>query len=221
MLANYLTQGEVCTNASRVFVPKSLLKEFTEKLLAEVKKLATKQGDPLLDDTRMGATICQDHMNKVLGYIDSARKEGATILFGGERVTPQSEDINDGFYLSPCVITDTNDSMKVVREEIFGAALIIIPFDTEEESVHRVNDTSFGLAAGLFTRNMRRAYEVAARLQAGTVFVNTYNDVDVTVPFGGVRNSGFGRENGVAAMQHYTSIKSVYVDTSDKLCSPF
>jgi aldehyde dehydrogenase family 9 protein A1 len=222
MLANYLTQGEVCTNATRVFVHKSVLSEFTEKLLAEVKKLATKVGDPLLDETRMGATICEDHMNKVLGFIESARQEGATVLFGGERIKPAgSDEVKDGWYLSPCVITDTNDNMRVVREEIFGAVCLIIPFDTEEEAIQRVNNTNFGLAAGLFSRNMRRAYEVAARLNAGTVFVNTYNDVDVAVPFGGVKNSGFGRENGAAALQHYTTIKSVYVDTSDKLCSPF
>ncbi|VDL74564.1 unnamed protein product [Nippostrongylus brasiliensis] len=217
MMANFFSQGQVCTNASKVLVHRSLEAEFV-KLLRE-KTEAMKVGDPLEEDTRVGASISREHMEKVKSYIDGAVAAGASVVCGGDAV--KVAGLEDGFYLSPCVLSNIRTDMDVYREEIFGAVLLVIPFDSEDEAVDMANDTTMRLAAGLFTRDLSRAHRIADRLQAGNVYVNTYNDVSPFVPFGGYGDAGFGRENGVAALEHYSQIKSVFVSTAPKLDNPF
>uniref|UniRef100_A0A7I4Z592 Aldedh domain-containing protein n=1 Tax=Haemonchus contortus TaxID=6289 RepID=A0A7I4Z592_HAECO len=217
MMANFYSQGQVCTNASKVLVHRSLEDNFVASLREKTK--AMKIGDPLEETTRVGAHISREHMEKVKKYIDGAKAAGARVICGGEPI--QVNGLEAGFYLSPCILSNIKKDMDVYREEIFGSVLLIIPFDTEEEAIGIANDTTLGLAAGLFTKDLARAHRVADRLHAGNVYVNTYNDVSPFVPFGGYGDSGFGRENGVAALEHYSQIKSVFVSIASKLENPF
>uniref|UniRef100_A0A8R1HUR2 Aldedh domain-containing protein n=1 Tax=Caenorhabditis japonica TaxID=281687 RepID=A0A8R1HUR2_CAEJA len=212
MLANFLNQGQVCTNATRVFVQKSIITEFTEAVVKEANE-KLKIGDPLNEDTRVGSNINEQHLQRILGYVESAKAEGGEILRGGVRVHP--EGVEGGAYFDPAIIVGLEDGAKAVREEIFGAVMLILPFETEEEVVRRVNGTSYGLAAGVFSGNLARGHRVAAKLQAGTVFVNTYNDTEVNVPFGGFKNSGHGRENCVDTLKAHTQTKAIYVNVQD------
>lgn len=214
MLANFLNQGQVCTNATRVFVQNGLVDAFSKRIVAEVEKTLV-VGDPLKECTRIGATINEQQLQRVIAFVESAKEEGARVLIGGKRVHPVG--VENGFYFAPTVITDLNDSMKIVREEIFGAVMLILPFETEEEVVRRANDTPYGLAAGVFSGNLGRAHRVAARLNAGTIYINTYNDTEVDVPFGGFKSSGVGRENSIETLQAFTQTKAIYVNVSDKL----
>jgi aldehyde dehydrogenase family 9 protein A1 len=211
--ANYFTQGEVCSNASRVYVQRKIYDTFLEKIVARVKGIKT--GNPLKDETLVGATITEVHLQKILRYVESAKTEGAKILCGGERVVPEDPEIKDGLYFAPTVITNLRDDMTVVKEEIFGAVMLVLPFDTEEEVVKRANDTPYGLAAGLFTNNIQKAHRVAAQLQAGYVWINNYNVQPVEAPFGGYKCSCFGRELGKEALDGYLQVKSVYVELGD------
>lgn len=211
MMANFYSQGQVCSNASKVLVDRKILAEFTKKLVEKTKSL--KVGDPLKGDTQVGACISAEHRNRVEGFISAATAEGATKLCGGDRV--EIHGLEGGYYLSPCFLTDVTPKMSVYRDEIFGAVLLIIPFDSEEEAVRIANDTDMGLAAGLVTKDLARSYRVSEQLNAGNVYVNTYNDVSPLVPFGGIGESGFGRENGVAVLEHYTQLKSVFVNTGN------
>ncbi|CAB3401419.1 unnamed protein product [Caenorhabditis bovis] len=209
MLANFLNQGQVCTNATRVFVQRGILDAFVDAVVNEANA-KLKVGDPLHEDTRVGANINELHLNRILGYVESAKQEGGKILRGGVRVHPKG--VENGYYFDPAIILGLNDDAKAVREEIFGACMLILPFDTEEEVIARANNTSFGLAAGVFSGDLARGHRIAAKLQAGTVFVNTYNDTEVNVPFGGFKNSGHGRENCVDTLRAYSQVKAVYVN---------
>jgi aldehyde dehydrogenase family 9 protein A1 len=209
MMANFFNQGQVCTNATRVFVQRGILEKFTQELLKACEE-KLKVGDPLNEETRVGANINEFHMNKILGFIESAKEEGGQILRGGVRVHP--EGVENGYYIDPAVVAGLTDNAKAVREEIFGACLIILPFDTEEEAVARGNNTTFGLAAGVVTSDLARAHRIAAQLEAGSVFINTYNDCEVNVDFGGFKNSGHGRENCIDALKAHTQTKAVYVN---------
>lgn len=209
MMANFYSQGQVCSNASKVLVDRKILGEFTKKLVEKTTSL--KIGDPLRKETQVGASISAEHRNRVEGFIRTAIAEGATKLCGGDRLNVQG--LEGGYYLSPCILTDITPKMSVYRDEIFGAVLLIIPFDTEEEAVKIANDTEMGLAAGLVTKDLARSYRVSEQINAGNVYVNTYNDVSPLVPFGGIGESGFGRENGIAVLEHYTQLKSVFVNT--------
>jgi transcriptional repressor BetI len=190
-------------NGTRVFVHRSLKAAFIEKLVARVEKMIT--GDPMDPRTQVGALISESHMNKVLGYIAQGKAGGAKLLTGGERVG------TTGFFVRPAVFDDCRDDMTIVREEIFGPVMTILAFDDEDEVVARANDTEFGLAAGVFTRDLARGHRVVAALQAGTCWINHYNITPIELPFGGVKQSGLGRENSKAAIEHYTQLKSVYV----------
>uniref|UniRef100_V9KLR3 4-trimethylaminobutyraldehyde dehydrogenase n=1 Tax=Callorhinchus milii TaxID=7868 RepID=V9KLR3_CALMI len=213
MLANFLSQGEVCSNGTRVFVQKDVLPKFVEKVVARAK--AMKIGDPLLEDTRMGGLISRPHLDRVLSYVKQAKEEGANVMCGGEPFVPQDSKLKGGYYMSPCVLGDCRDDMTCVKEEIFGPVMSILPFDTEEEVLKRANDTEFGLAAGVFTRDLARAHRIAAALEAGICFINNYNVNPIEIPFGGYKMSGFGRENGTAALEYYSQLKSVYVEMGD------
>lgn len=209
LLGNFYTQGEICSNGTRVYVHRSVRDLFLEKLAARVGKMTV--GDPLDPATDVGALISADHLDKVLGYIEAGKASGARLVCGGGRAA----EPEGGFFVEPTVFAGCTDDMTIVREEIFGPVMAVLDFDTEDEVVGRANDTPFGLAAGVFTRDLARAHRVAAALEAGTIWINTYNITPVEMPFGGYKQSGLGRENSLAALEHYTQRKAVYVETGD------
>jgi betaine-aldehyde dehydrogenase len=207
LLANFYSAGEVCSNGTRVFVHCEVKRAFIERLLARVE--AMRIGDPLDPQTQVGALISEQHMHKVLTHIARGRAEGARLLRGGHRVTTGA--LARGFFVEPTVFEAGRDDLSIVREEIFGPVMSVLEFSGEAEVIERANATDFGLAAGVFTRDLARAHRVIAALQAGTCWINHYNITPIELPFGGVKMSGLGRENGRAALEHYTQLKSVYV----------
>jgi betaine-aldehyde dehydrogenase len=211
LLANFYSAGEVCSNGTRVFVHRSLKAAFLERLLARVA--AMRIGDPMDPATQVGALISEPHLQKVLAYVARGRAEGARLLIGGHRVTDGA--LAQGNFLAPAVFDGCRDGMAIVREEIFGPVMAVLEFETEEEVVERANATEFGLSAAVFTNDLTRAHRVIARLEAGTCWINHYNVTPIELPFGGVKMSGLGRENGRAALEHYTQLKSVYVAMGD------
>jgi len=207
LLANFYSAGEVCTNGTRVFVHKNVRDAFLAKLKARTEAMVI--GDPLDPATQMGALISQAHMEKVLGYIALGQQQGATLLTGGKRAV--RGNLAQGAFVEPTIFTHCTDDMAIVREEIFGPVMAVLDFEDEAEVIARANATEFGLAAGIFTNNLTRAHRVIAALEAGTCWINTYNITPIEMPFGGNKQSGLGRENGKAAIEHYTQLKSVYV----------
>ncbi len=211
LLANFYSSGQVCSNGTRVFVHQSIKDVFLERLVKRVN--AMRIGDPMDPNTQVGALISEQHMLKVLSYIERGKNEGAQLLTGGTRVT--SGELGRGYFVAPAVFDRCRDDMSIVREEIFGPVMSVLEFDDEGEVVQRANATEFGLAAGVFTNDLTRAHRVIAQLQAGTCWINQYNVTPIELPFGGVKLSGLGRENGRAAIEHYTQLKSVYVAMGD------
>ncbi|MDQ3542912.1 MAG: betaine-aldehyde dehydrogenase [Actinomycetota bacterium] len=211
LLGNFYTQGEVCSNGTRVFVHREIKDDFTTRLVERVGKMII--GDPTDPATDVGALISADHLAKVLGYIEAGRAAGARVLTGGNRVS--AGQLGRGFFVEPTVFDGCDDSMAIVRDEIFGPVMTLLEFDSEDEVIARANDTPYGLSAGVFTRDLQRAHRVVRRLDAGTTWINTYNVTPIELPFGGVKQSGIGRENGSAAIEHYTQLKSVYVEMGD------
>ncbi len=207
LLANFYSSGQVCSNGTRVFVHRSVRAAFLERLVKRVG--AMRIGDPMNPETQVGALVSEQHMHKVLYYIDRGRAEGARVLTGGMRVT--TGELGKGYFVAPTVFDNCRDDMTIVREEIFGPVMSVLEFEDEQEVIERANATEFGLAAGVFTNDLTRAHRVIARLQAGTCWINQYNVTPIELPFGGVKLSGLGRENGRAAIEHYTQLKSVYV----------
>lgn len=207
MLANFYSAGEVCSNGTRVFVHRRIRDEFLSRLVRRVEALRI--GDPLDPATQIGSLISEAHRDRVLSYVARGVEEGATLLTGGEGVP------GPGAFMTPAIFDGCRDDMAIVRDEIFGPVMTVLAFDDEDEVVARANDTEFGLAAGVFTENLARGHRVIARLQAGTCWLNHYNVTPVELPFGGVKGSGLGRENGRAAVEHYTQLKSVYVALAD------
>ncbi|MDX1529877.1 MAG: aldehyde dehydrogenase family protein, partial [Gammaproteobacteria bacterium] len=214
MMANFYTQGEICSNGTRVFVEKRFHNQFLDALLARTKKLRI--GDPMDPETQVGALISRQHMEKVLGYIEAGKAAGAQLLCGGGR--PEDPALSKGNFVEPAIFDACSDDMKIVKEEIFGPVMAVLTFDDEDEVVDRANDTDFGLAAGVFTRDLQRAHRVVAKLEAGTCWINNYNVTPIEMPFGGYKQSGIGRENSHAAIEHYTQLKSVYVEMGDVDC---
>jgi betaine-aldehyde dehydrogenase len=208
LLANFYSSGEVCSNGTRVFVHERVRATFLDKLATRVAKM--KIGDPRDPSTQVGALISEGHMTKVLSYIEAGKKEGARLLCGGGRVT--EGDLGKGYFVAPTVFDGCADGMSIVREEIFGPVMAVLSFSDEDEVVARANATEFGLAAGVFTRDLARGHRVIARLEAGTCWINHYNVTPIALPFGGAKRSGLGRENSRAAIEHYTQLKSVYVN---------
>ena len=211
LLGNFYSAGEVCSNGTRVFVHRSLKAAFIERLRARAE--AMRVGDPLDPDTQVGALISEEHMDKVLGFIARGRAQGARLVTGGNRVT--GGELARGFFVAPTVFDGCRDDMDIVRQEIFGPVMSVLEFDDEDEVVARANATEFGLSAAVFTNDLARAHRVIAQLEAGTCWINHYNITPIELPFGGVKMSGLGRENGRAAIEHYTQLKSVYVALGD------
>ncbi len=200
-------KGEVCAAGSRLFVEKKIHDEFMSKLVDRTQKL--KPGDPLDPKTRLGAIVSEQQMNTVLGYIETGKSEGAKLVAGGKRV---SVDGGKGYFVEPTIFDGVDNNMKIAQEEIFGPVLATIPFDDVEQVADLANQNIYGLAAAVWTNDIRKAHAVARRLKAGTVWVNAYNLYDVALPFGGYKQSGFGRELGMHAIEHYTELKSVWVN---------
>lgn len=211
MLGNFYTQGQICTNGTRVFVQESVREKFVEKLVARTEKL--KLGDPLDPDTDLGPMISREHMQGVLDYIEKGGQEGGQLLTGGKRA--RVEGFENGNFVQPTIFDGLSDDMTIVREEIFGPVLSLLGFDNEDEVLKRANSTPFGLAGGVFTKDVQRAHRVAANLDAGIVWVNHYNLTPVEMPFGGFKQSGIGKENSRRAFEHYTRLKTVYVAEGD------
>jgi betaine-aldehyde dehydrogenase len=207
LLGNFYSSGQVCSNATRVFVHASVKPTFLKRLVERTS--AMRIGDPMDPATQVGALVSEQHMQKVLGYIARGRAGGARLAIGGDRLTCGS--LAKGYFVAPAVFDDCRDDMPIVREEIFGPVMSVLAFDEESEVIERANATEFGLAAGVFTNDLTRGHRVIARLQAGTCWINHYNVTPIELPFGGVKMSGLGRENGRAAIEHYTQLKSVYV----------
>ena len=200
-------KGEVCAAGSRLLVDKSIKDEFIDKVAARAKKMVP--GDPMDPKTRLGAISSKKQLENDLRYIEIAKKEGATLVAGGSRA-----DIGTGkgYFLQPTVFAGVTPEMTIAREEIFGPVLAAIEFADVEEAIARANDSNYGLAAAVWTRDIKKAHYVARKLQAGTVWINTYNVYDTAAPFGGYKQSGFGREMSMHALEHYTQVKTVWVD---------
>ncbi len=208
MNANFYSGGEVCSNGTRVFVGRPIYQAFLEQMQKRVPLIKT--GDPFDPDTRIGALINADHMKKVMGYLDIARASNALHVVGGERLDDPA--LAGGNFVTPAVFADCTDDMQFVREEIFGAVMAVLPFDSEEEVLNRANDTPYGLSGAVFTQDFARAHRVANAIQAGSVWINDYNITPPEVPFGGQKQSGIGRENGLETINQYTQSKTIYAN---------
>ena len=217
MLGNFYTQGEICTNCTRIYVHKNVYQQFIDEL-----KTRTEQniiaGDPMDPEVNLGALISKKHQELVLGYIDKGIQEGATLLTGGKALSPASAP--NGYFVEPTVFVDCKDDMTIVKEEIFGPVMSVLVFDDEDDVIQRANDTHLGLAAGVFTKDIQRAHRVIHQLQAGICWINSYGNSPAEMPVGGYKQSGIGRENGIETLDHYTQTKSIYVGMSN-IESPF
>jgi len=199
----FVNQGQSCCAGSRVFVEEKIYQAFVEKSVARAAK--RRVGDPLDPNTDQGPQIDQCQYDKIMGYIESGRREGATLAGGGERVGDR------GYFIRPTVFVDVQDDMKIAQEEIFGPVMSVIAFKGIDEVIARANKTDYGLAAGVWTRDIKKAHAVANGVRAGTVWVNCYHVLDVRAPFGGFKQSGMGRELGEYALHEYTEVKTVIV----------
>jgi len=211
ILANFYTQGEVCSNGTRVFVHHKIKNKFIECLLNKVSKI--KIGDPFDHNTQMGSLISRDHLHKVMSYIEKGIQEGAKLIYGGKQPewSPSESHFSNGNFIQPTIFSDCHDEMTIVKEEIFGQVMSILDFKDEREVIERANHTKYGLGAGVITNDLTRAHRIIENLQAGMCWINNYNISPVEIPFGGFKASGFGKENGLAAIENYTQLKTVYV----------
>ena len=206
MLGNFYSTGQVCSNGTRVFVHTALKERFLARLKERTEAILL--GDPRDEATQMGPMVSRAQREKVLSYIEKGKAEGARLVTGGGIPNAVS---GQGFYVQPTVFADVRDDMVIAREEIFGPVMCVLDFEDEADVVARANATEFGLAAGVFTADISRAHRVVDQLEAGTLWINTYNLCPVEIPFGGSKQSGFGRENSAAALEHYSELKTVYV----------
>ncbi|MEM8536301.1 MAG: betaine-aldehyde dehydrogenase [Pseudomonadota bacterium] len=203
ILGNFYSTGQVCSNGTRVFVQSGIKAAFLDHLTERLKGVV--MGDPLDPNTNFGPMVSERQLQIVMGYISKGVEEGARLVCGGQRGQ------GPGCWIEPTVFADVTDDMTIAREEIFGPVLSVLDFVDEDDAIARANNTEFGLSAGVYTGDLTRAHRVISRLEAGTCFINSYNDASVEVPFGGVKASGVGRENSKEAIQHYSQVKSVYV----------
>jgi acyl-CoA reductase-like NAD-dependent aldehyde dehydrogenase len=213
----FAATGQTCIAGSRALVQRSIHDEFVERLVEFAK--TARMGNPLDPETQVGPVTTQAQHAKILDYIGIASGEGATCVLGGR--VPQRPECGQGWFVEPTIFTGVEPQMRIAQEEVFGPVLSVIPFDDEEEAVEIANGTLYGLAAGAWTQSMRRAFLLSARLEAGTVWINTYRAVSYLSPFGGYKRSGIGRESGITAIREYLQTKSVWIDFSGKTANPF
>ena len=209
-------QGQICTATSRLFVHKDILNVFLEQFQQQIRT-TSKIGNQWDESTYQGPQVSRAQYERILSHIEKARADGATILAGGSAHKPSDSKHERGYFVEPTVVTDTNDSMAIYREEVFGPVVVIVPFSSEEEAIRRANDTTYGLGAAVFTRDLERAHRVAGEIEAGMVWVNSSQDCDPRIPFGGVKQSGIGRELGEAGLEAYSQIKAVHVNMGSRL----
>jgi aminomuconate-semialdehyde/2-hydroxymuconate-6-semialdehyde dehydrogenase len=207
--SSFANQGQVCLCGSRVFVERAIYKDFVDRFIDKTSKL--RQGDPLDETTEQGAIVNEAQLKKVKFYVDLARKEGGSIALGGSAPEPPNERCRDGYFFQPTVITDLPVSCRTNREEIFGPVISITPFDREEEVIGYANDCEYGLASSIWTQNLSRAHRVAEQIHTGTVWVNCWLLRDLRVPFGGMKQSGVGREGGEEALRFFTEPKNICI----------
>jgi len=213
----FAATGQTCIAGSRLLVQRTIHDEFVEKLVAFAR--TAKMGDPMSLDTQVGPVTNPPQFKKILDYIDVARGEGAKPVLGGARAS--RPECGSGWFVEPTIFTGVKNSMRIAQEEVFGPVLAVIPFEDEDEAVAIGNDVVYGLAAGVWTQNMRRALTLSERLQAGTVWVNTYRAVSYLSPFGGYKRSGLGRESGQEMIKDYMQVKSVWISTATEVPNPF
>jgi aminomuconate-semialdehyde/2-hydroxymuconate-6-semialdehyde dehydrogenase len=205
--SSFTNQGQICLCGSRIFIQKTIYTQFKEEFLTRINQLTI--GDPKTN-VNIGAVVSEDHMHKILGYIELAKEEGGTILTGGKRYIPEGE-CRDGFFIEPTVIEGLGHLCRLNQEEIFGPVVTLIPFDTEEDAIDMANSTPYGLACTIWTENVKKAHRVAQSIDSGIVWVNTWMVRDLRTPFGGMKESGIGREGGFEAMRFFTETKNVFI----------
>lgn len=207
-LGIFYNQGQTCNAGSRLLVERTIADDFIAAVARHARQLVP--GDPLDAGCRLGALVSLDHLQRVLGYVASGQREGTHLVAGGHQVRKET----GGAYMEPTVLGGARPDMVVANEEIFGPVLVCLPFDTESEAVQLANGTDYGLAAAVWTSDLRRAHRVARALQAGTVWVNTFDTSDVTTPVGGFKGSGSGRDKSLHALSQYTQLKTTWIDLS-------
>ena len=206
--AAFTNQGQICLCGSRLFVQEEIYEKFKKALIAKAKKLIV--GDPKDSKTNLGAVVSKDHMEKILSKILEAKELGGNVLIGGEREILQA-DLQEGYYIQPTIIDGLAYNCSVNQEEIFGPVVTMIPFTTEEEVIKMANSTKYGLSASIFTENVSKAHRVAANIDSGVVWINTWLLRDLRIPFGGMKSSGMGREGGFKSLEFFTEPKNICV----------
>ena len=205
--SSFANQGQICLCGSRILIERPIYEKFRDALVEVASRMSL--GDPLSPFTKMGAVVSEAHMNKILSYVSLAQEEGGRVLCGGHRVHP--EGVEGGYYIAPTVVEGLGPECRTNQEEIFGPVVTLQPFDTEEEALALANDTAYGLAATLWTSDLKRAHRVAAGIESGIVWVNTWLLRDLRTPFGGVKSSGLGREGGFEALEFFTEPQNICV----------
>lgn len=213
----FAASGQTCIAGSRLLVQRSIYDEFLDKVTTVAR--TARMGNPMLQDTQVGPVTTLPQLEKVLGYIDIAMREGAECLIGGKR--PDPSEFGPGWFVEPTIFAGVKNSMRIAQEEVFGPVLACIPFDDEDEAIAIANDSSFGLASGIWTQNIRRIMRMTSAIQAGTVWVNTYRVISYMAPTGGYKASGIGRENGQSSINEYLTTKSVMISTAGQVANPF
>ena len=213
----FAASGQTCVAGSRLLVERRILPRFVEGVI-EMARTA-RMGDPMRSDTQVGPVTTLAQLDRILGHIEGARADGAEVLLGGHRAA--RPECGGGWFVEPTVLAGVLPSARIAQEEVFGPVLAVIPFDSDEEAAALANGTQYGLAAGVWTRDLKRAHRMAAALEAGSVWVNTYRTSAPMSPFGGYKNSGLGRENGAESIKQYLQVKSVWIDMNDEYPSPF
>ena len=211
MMANFYSSGQVCTNGTRVFIPERLKPAFEAKITERVSRIRI--GSPLEMDTNFGPLVSFPHLEKVLNYIELGKAQGAKLLCGGYRL--DDDNFAQGAYVAPTVFTDCTDDMNITQDEIFGPVMSILSYQTEDEVILRANNSVYGLAAGLVTKDLTTAHRVIHQLEAGICWINTWGESPAEMPVGGYKHSGVGRENGLVTLQNYTQIKSIQIELGE------